>query len=73
MGKGRDSRYNKINLINKILGFKPSPLQGISGERVGKKYYFSGGCDFQNKFCNSETFILDLKIFKWKKLSEFKK
>jgi hypothetical protein len=54
-----------------VVGFKPSPYQGISGERVGKKLYVTGGCDFQAKECNQETFIFDATTNTWGKLSDF--
>lgn len=54
----------------KIKGFAPPKLNGISGTRVGKKIYISGGCDFNAKECNKDTFIFNTKKNKWKKLSD---
>lgn len=57
--------WEKIN----IKGFIPEVYQGFTGERVGKKFYMIGGCDFENKFCNEETFIFDITNSTWTKLS----
>jgi len=66
---------HKLNLIDllwekhNITGFNPIGYQGFSGERVGKKLYITGGCDFENNFCNEDTFIFDTTNSTWSKLS----
>ncbi len=66
----------KINLLNllweniNVEGFKPLGYKGYSAERVGKTFYVTGGCDFENKICNKDTFIFDIPNSKWLKLSD---
>ena len=65
----------KLNLVNSlwekvnIIGLNPIGYKGFSAERVGKKLYITGGCDFENKFCNEETYIFDTTKSTWSKLS----
>lgn len=69
----------KLNMINllwekvNISGFIPQAYQGLTGERVGKKLYVTGGCDYENKFCNKDTYILDTVTLHWTKLSDLQK
>jgi len=58
--------WEKIN----VNGFKPIGYKGYAAERVGKKFYVTGGCDFDNKICNKDTFIFDTTNSNWEKLSD---
>ena len=81
-GHSSNQVYNDLYKLNKITyiwekiniksGFTPPRLIGVSGARVGKKIYISGGCDNDAKFCNKDTFIFDTenKEPKWEKLSD---
>lgn len=66
---------HKLNLVNSlwekvsIQGLNPIGYKGFSAERVGKELYITGGCDFENKFCNEETFIFETTNSSWSKLS----
>lgn len=69
----------KLNLINliwekvNVAGFIPVAYKGFSAERVGKQLYVTGGCDFENKFCNEEIFIFETTNSTWSKLSNLQK
>jgi len=65
----------KLNLVNllwekeSVKGWNPIGYKGFSAERVGKKLIITGGCDFENKLCNEETFIFYTANSTWSKLS----
>jgi N-acetylneuraminic acid mutarotase len=52
----------------KTEGPIPPARQGMASTRVGKKIYIVGGCDFHNKICYPDTYILDTDSLWWTKV-----
>ncbi len=83
-GHSSNEVFNDLYKLNKLTyiwekikitkGFIPPKLIGVAGARVGKKIYISGGCDYDSKICNKDTFILNTKVSnkRWEKLSDIK-
>jgi N-acetylneuraminic acid mutarotase len=52
----------------KTEGPIPPARQGMAFSRVGKKIYFTGGCDFRQGSCYTDTYILDTDSLWWTKV-----
>jgi hypothetical protein len=52
----------------KTQGPTPPPRRGIASTRVGNKIYFTGGCDYRQEICYTDTYILDTESLWWTKV-----
>jgi hypothetical protein len=50
----------------------PPPRQGMASARVGKKIYITGGCDYRQQQCYTDTYILDTDSLWWTKIEDNK-